>query len=710
MCLLEGQALAMPRGDTDAIDAIDATDGTDAVTELGLWCSRLGLTGSATAGRQVSERVLAEGYTTTDLAGFGIQLRRRLRPAARLFAALHGRRPRASRVPTPRLAAPIPRIPRIPPITAWRDLLDRSRREHLLPLARYVFSPAEVVQRIRGQLRLSRGLTAPFTEPPGHGGSLASTAAEAAAALARLPPYEAEICRLLALGSPIYWVGDGTPEALGGMVEAPLGTVVAVIRPPGSDFEIEIKRTGRRGEHPLGVVFERGGEPVHFPHRLDGGSMVSALQWEARMAAWSAILYRRVHGEEAPLSRTLAISSVYGVPRHAADAADAAAAAQSDGEGGAHVLDYFTDPAVFGRGYGEMRRAMRQVVDASRRPGDGSGPDLPGPLGLSLQFLHHFAPGQALLLGTSSLRLDRVHLYLSAGGADAYFRQGRQRSSAELGDSDGDARRFADYLLGEVLGEYRPPPAPYRSHEQYVAAAFAVPANRRRADRAYLSLARQLGKLWGTLVAVRGGSRGESFVARNLGLRSLWRRGRREVEIVSMDHDALDADGIRAPAFHPLAVLPSLLEDERFVMGEHRPDAPYRVRGAIDYLEWIYRAGEDLAARGRHAVRLALARAYRRTRKALRTDPRLAGLLRASFVHQLGDWDAVVAAFLTDPDGWRGKAELRLRRRGYADRPIAEHLRAVERHADFLTRYGFLYLGTDPAPAQARCQTEALVV
>jgi hypothetical protein len=663
VCLLEAQVFALPRGDLD---------------ELDLWCLRLGLKECAGISQPLSERVLAEGYTTTELAGFGDQLRRRLRSSARLLRAQrseNGRRDRAAS-PSETRAARI--------LAAWSDLIARARCEHRLPLARYVFSPAEVVQRIRGQLRLSRGLAAPFQEATGHAGH---AAAEAAAALARLPPYEAEICRRLTRDSQIHWVDDDTPSALGGLLAAPPGTVVLVIRPPGSDLEIEIKRSGRRGEHPLGVVFERGGELVHFPHRLDGGSMLSSLQWEARMAAWAATVYRRVHAEEAPLSRTVAICSIYGVPRND----------RSHGDAGAHVLDYFTEPAVFGRGYGEMRRAMRQVVDASRRPGDDSGPpELPGALGLSLQFLHHFAPGQALLVGTSSLRLDRIHLYLSAGGADAYFRRGLD---AEPGD--GDARHFADHLLEEVLGEYRPPPAPYLSHEQYVAAAFALPANRRRADRAFLSLARQVGKLWGTLVAVRCASRGESFVARNLGLRSLWRRGRREVAIVSMDHDALDADGIRAPAFHPLAVLPSLLEDERFVMGEHRPTAPYRVRGAIDYLGWIYRAGEDLAARGRHAVLLALARAYRRTRRQMRRDPRLAGMLRNSFVRELDDWDAVVAAFLTDPDGWRGSAERLLLRRGYAARPIAEHLRAVERHADFLTRYGFLYLGTDPAPAQA---------
>jgi hypothetical protein len=82
--------------------------------------------------------------------------------------------------------------------------------------------------------------------------------------------------------------------------------------------------------------------------------------------------------------------------------------------------------------------------------------------------------------------------------------------------SPGEARRFADALLDEVLGIYCAPDVRYVDHAQYMAAAFAVPENRRRADRLHAEAAFDLGRLWGTVLALGGFTDGESFVGRNL--------------------------------------------------------------------------------------------------------------------------------------------------------------------------------------------------
>jgi hypothetical protein len=42
--------------------------------------------------------------------------------------------------------------------------------------------------------------------------------------------------------------------------------------------------------------------------------------------------------------------------------------------------------------------------------------DLPGDLGLTVRFLKHLAPKQALISGTSSFRLDTLARYLSSEG------------------------------------------------------------------------------------------------------------------------------------------------------------------------------------------------------------------------------------------------------------------------------------------------------
>src|SRR4029077_17454751 len=144
-----------------------------------------------------------------------------------------------------------------PPAAAWRGFLAYARREPRLVLARYLFTPREVAERILGQLRSSRGVEHPFTS------GREVVHAETARFLAALPAYEAAILDHLTAGAAVRWIGDGTPEEVGGLVEAPLGTVVVVARPPGSDWEFEWKRCGRRGDHPLRVVFRpRGPGPA----------------------------------------------------------------------------------------------------------------------------------------------------------------------------------------------------------------------------------------------------------------------------------------------------------------------------------------------------------------------------------------------------------------------------------------------------------------
>ena len=69
-------------------------------------------------------------------------------------------------------------------------------------------------------------------------------------------------------------------------------------------------------------------------------------------------------------------------------------------------------------------------------------------------------------------------------------------------------------------------------------------ANRARADRHYLSAMRQLGDCWGTLLGMRGFSDGESFVQRNVGLKSVWSDGDWRVRVIVQDHDDLTVAGV----------------------------------------------------------------------------------------------------------------------------------------------------------------------
>ncbi len=627
--------------------------------------------------RPLARWLLAEGFTTTEPRGFVRELRTWLARGRRWFRELRGAATSEA---------------------AWRAFAAAARHESRLPLARYLFSPPAVAERIAGQLRLSRGVESPLWMA----GPLA--AAEAERALSRLPRYEAAIALALREPSLVYWVAGGTDSRLNALVAQPPATVALAVRPPGSCLELEIKRSGCRGPRLWDVIVRRDGETLPFTHRFAGGSMLPSLQRDADQSSRLAVIYRRAHAAEAPLGTTLALNAVYGVPA---------------GAGEEHVLDYFSQPAAFGAGYREMRAAMSELVASCRYAAPGwHTAELDTELGLTLQFLHHYPPGQSILCGTSSLRLDRVARYLCPGAmgtaAAAVEREHGDEPDAGAGGAGRRARHrreLTDDMLDEVLGVYTPPPAAWRGQRAYVAAAFAVPANRARADRIYGALMRELGRLWGTLLAVRGHSHGESFVSRNVGLRSCWERGRWRVRIVFMDHDGLTLPDDRQEAFRPSRALPAMELDETYAWRRVRPKVPYQPIGVAELLGRIYRIDRAGARRAGAALRRELARAYRRTQAAVRRDPRLAALFHPRFVRRLGDWDDVARLLVATPRGgelepaFAAAVRRLLAGKGYGDELIEEHLAAARDRAEQLRRFAFLY-----RPARRRPRRQGLAL
>jgi hypothetical protein len=647
--MLHRQALLIPAHDLAAHDALFV---------------RLGL--KPGADRPLARWLLAEGFTTTEPRGFVRELRAWLARGRRWFRDLRG-------------AATTP--------AAWRAFAAAARHESRLPLARYLFSPTAVAERIAGELRLSRGVESPLWMA----GPLA--AAEAERALSRLPRYEAAIARALQEPSLVYWVAGGTDSRLNALVAQPPATVALAIRPPGSCLELEIKRSGCRGPRLWDVIVRRDGETLPFTHRFAGGSMLPSLRRDADQSSRLAAIYRRAHAAEAPLGTTLALTAVYGVPA---------------GAGEEHVLDYFSQPAAFGAGYGTMRAAMRELVDSCRYAAPGwHTAELDTELGLTLQFLHHYPPGQSILCGTSSLRLDRVARYLCPGAlgtaAAAIAREHGDEPDAGAGRRARHRRELTDDMLDEVLGVYTPPRGAWRGQRAYLAAAFAVPANRARADRIHGALMRELGRLWGTLLAVRGYSHGESFVSRNVGLRSCWEGGRWQVRIVFMDHDGLTLPDDREEAFRPSRSLPPMELDETYAWRRVRPKVPYQPIGVAELLGRIYRIDRAGARLAGAALRRELARAYRRTQAAVRRDPRLAALFHPRFVRRLGDWDEVARLLVATPRGaelapaFAAAVRRLLGGKGYPEELIEEHLAAARDRAEQLRRFAFLYLPAPPA-------------
>jgi hypothetical protein len=597
---------------------------------------------------QVNESVLREGYSTTDLRGFIVELRRKLERFKPLHDQISGERISGS---------------------ALLDFIAHSRRECRLSLARYVFQPDEVVERIFEQVKLSKGIIDLNPNEP------AFVETEDIHTFAQMPDYEARILQRLREAHRVYWVSDRTGSELNSLVEYPLTTVVLVVKPPGSQIEFEIKRAGRRGRRPLGVVHKRDDRLVPPSHRLDGGSSQWLLRYESRSVSRLSGIYRLVHGEEAPFSTFHSRTSIYNIPVDGTEQ---------------NVLSYFSEQGIFGEGFPEMRAAMRESVDSFNAEHQLPPLDIPGDIGLTMQFLGHASPTQSVISGTSSFRLDRLAAYLSDDGPETYFAKGLQ-----VKYSTPYAQRLADEVLSEVLSIYSPPAVRYRSYRQYLAAAFKVEENRERADRNFLAAMQQIGKFWGTLLAVRGSTNGESFVPRNVGLRSVWVNGQWQLKVIFMDHDNLNLADASVINFQSLGAHSSNALDELFIWGVY--NGVRHAVGAVDCLKTIYRTGQAVYQQGVDALHTAMAEAYQKTHRELKSNERFGRYFHPLFIERIRDWDTIVRSYLQikdDPsrlDAWKDEmTEIFVKSEDYKN-VIIEHLIAAERYSPFLERYSFLY-------------------
>src|SRR5262249_21500951 len=155
------------------------------------------------------------------------------------------------------------------------------------------FTPQEIFERILTQVKVSEGvLSSPFVPVK-----------KRFAGVPCLLTCERLVLRQLQSSNQIYWVKDSTSSRINSLVEYPLGTAVLVLKLPGSDLEIELKRAGKR-ERPLQVLFEKNGYAVPLSHRLQGVGTGWMLKSEFENESRFCSLFRAVHHEDPPLART----------------------------------------------------------------------------------------------------------------------------------------------------------------------------------------------------------------------------------------------------------------------------------------------------------------------------------------------------------------------------------------------------------------------
>jgi len=593
----------------------------------------------------VNKSVLKEGYTSTELRRFVPEFRRRLERLAWLHDRIEGWK--TSHI-------------------VLRDFFSVSRQHCKLTLARYLCTPQEIVDEIIRQIDNSDGVRdLDLAE-------IKTIKDEIKRSVDLLPDFEGEILRRLSETARIYWVSERTSSRLNSLVEYPLTTVVLVIKPPGSDIEFEIKRAGLRGENSLSVIYARNRYTVPPSHRLNGGSMQWLLRYEADAAIRLNRGYRQVHSVDAPIPAYIARSFVYTIPTR---------------NGAARTMDYFTQRQWFGTGFNQMRAAMRDSVEAFASEGHGKMPPLPDALSLAAQFIAQVTPGQGILTGTTAYRIDKIETYLSKNGPEQYFKKGLQVSY-----SVDEARQLADTVLEEILGVYRPPDVRYRSHEQYVAAALS--ANRTRADEVYLSIVDQIARFWGTLFSLRVHTRGESFVARNVGLKSRWENGEWKVKIIFMDHDAVTLHGPDEDFFYADSAIPTIALDESYIWSRNPRHFP---GSELGYLHRIYQIDKTIDQKGEVLARQTLRDVYVKTRSALQSNERLRRLYHKRFLDRYLDWDIFVNGYLAlngqkaENKRWKQKMEEKLTGKGYKPGAVERMGETVETNRQFLEKYSFLF-------------------
>lgn len=611
--------------------------------------ARIGFTPSA--GAPCRDDVLKQGYTTTEPDGFFRELTRRL---SRL-APVHQMLLRSAASPE-----------------AVAQYLHVASQECLLTLARAAFGPDEVVAEILRRVRVTAAEIDNSEDS-------AQCAEEARVATGLLPEYEADILARLNGEVRAWWFSAETPAAQNALVAGPIGTCALVIRPPGSTAEFEIKRVGLRGSRALTIQFERSDGPLPPSHRLQGGASLSVLQWEAKNSALLSRLYRSIHREAPPLSQVVQLRKVRTVPR--ADGAELP------------LLDWFERPEAFGGGFEAMRQAMTQSLFAFVRERYIIDSVPRSPEARTRAFLRTLTPAQCTLIGTSALRLDTAAAWLGGGGADSYFAAVHGRASTLP-----EACRFADTVLMEILGSYRPPAAA-DGYAAYVSAAFAE--NRVAADRAFLTALTSLGRFWGTLLGLGGYTEGESFVPRNVGLRAVWADGAWAVRIIFMDHELTNITGKRLRHFHPEAALSGVHKDWVHIVGGRLGGVPRS--GTVSTLVTIYRPDAACAARGRAGMIDELRRAYRLTLARVRDDAELRAQFRRSFVNAVPAWDAVVGLDRASRMGarararWKGEMRRVMAAHGLDEPLIREYRRAIHRHRLMLRHAPYLFDGGDGA-------------
>ncbi len=111
----------------------------------------------------------------------------------------------------------------------------------------------------------------------------------------------------------------------------------------------------------------------------------------------------------------------------------------------------------------------------------------------------------------------------------------------------------------------------------------------------------------------------------------------------------------------------------------------------------IYRVNADVIAKGWEVALKALKDAYKKTQRAVTTNPELQRLFNKVFVERITDWDTFVSGYFRTADddaaraAWKREMNKMLNAKGYRRNAVDSFLQTVEANRDFLEDYLFLF-------------------
>jgi len=192
---------------------------------------------------------------------------------------------------------------------------------------------------------------------------------------------------------------------------------------------------------------------------------------------------------------------------------------------------------------------------------------------------------------------------------------------------------------------------------------------------------------------MRGFSDGESFVQRNVGLKSVWCDGDWRLRLIVQDHDDLTVAGIGPRWISPWREVSGMQRDEVHILGG--PVGTSTVEGDAAALQQIYRVDPVVAGAGVSALKEAAAAAFDRGQAELAVNRDLQDLFPRGFLDARGDYYELVSRFLradpADLNPWTEDASAYLGARGYPAEQIATYTKSIYHFRRFFDRMRFLY-------------------